>query len=71
MIVYATNGYYCDEETIIKNAPTLHYLAGTESNHVRFIISNNQFAIQYSKLDGNDNTNAKTGFTPSLAVYYR
>ena len=71
MIVYASNGYYCAEMTIMKSAPTLHYLAGIDSNHVRFTISNNQFKIESSKLDSNDNTNAETGFTPSLAVYYR
>lgn len=71
MVVYATNGYYCAETTIVKGAPTLHYLAGIQDNYVRFIIANNQFVIQYSMLDGNDNTSAETGFAPRLAVYYR
>lgn len=71
MVVYATNGYYMSTINILKGAQTLHYLAGIDSNHVRFTISNNTFTIESSTLNGKSNTDATTGFTPSLSVYFR
>lgn len=71
MLIYGTNGYYIGTVTLTKDAPTLHYLVGIDSNHIRFTISNNVITLQSSKIDGDDNTEATTGFTPYLTVYYR